>query len=205
MKNISKISELAELIDENKDARVVGIVGAPGSGKSTITASLSESLRRENMVIPMDGFHYSQAKLRELGRRDRMGAPDTFDAQELTQKLGAVVKRESDVSFPDFDRTIEERIVPDSIVVPKSIDLILLEGNYLLYQEDGWQDLASLLDLSIYVEIAEATRLKRLLERHVKFGKTPEFAKEWIAKVDNPNAEKILSSKPLADIVFDYN
>ena len=205
MREVSELAELVNIIDSNNSARVIGIVGAPGSGKSTITSNLSDSLQRENMVIPMDGFHYSQSKLRELGRRDRMGAPDTFEAEALAQRLKAVAKRDEVVTFPDFDRTIEERIVPDSILLQPTMDLVLLEGNYLLYDKDGWENLQGLIDFSIFIETPEEIRLQRLLDRHVRFGKTPEFAKEWMEKVDNPNAEKINTTKHLADVVFHYS
>lgn len=205
MREVSELAELVNIIDSNQSARVIGIVGAPGSGKSTITSNLSDSLQRENMVIPMDGFHYPQSTLRELGRRDRMGAPDTFEAEALAQRLQAAAKREEVVSFPDFDRTIEERIVPDSILLQPTMDLVLLEGNYLLYDKDGWEKLKGLIDFSIFIETPEEIRLQRLLDRHIRFGKTPEFAKEWMENVDNPNAEKINTTKHFADVVFHYS
>lgn len=204
MREVSNLEELVKIIDSHDSARIIGIVGAPGSGKSTITSKLSSALTRDNMVIPMDGFHYSQSKLRELGRRERMGAPDTFEASALAERLQAATTRDEVVSFPDFDRTIEERIVPDSIILKPSTNLVLLEGNYLLYDKDGWEKLKGLIDFSIFIETEEETRLQRLLDRHVKYGKSPEFAREWMDKVDNPNAEKIKTTKHLADVVFLY-
>ena len=61
---------------------VVGITGAPGSGKSTLAAALETALGERGLlagIVPMDGFHMSNAVLDELGRHGRKGAPDTFD------------------------------------------------------------------------------------------------------------------------------
>lgn len=205
MRTVTTISELADLIDSTLSARIVGVVGEPGSGKSTVTQELSALLTRDHVVIPMDGFHYPQATLRTLGRRDRMGAPDTFDAQELASRLGEVRSRQHDVSFPDFDRTVEERIVPDSLHIPATTDLILIEGNYLLHDQDGWESVREFIDFSIYVDTDEDVRLERLFTRHVTFGKDPDSARLWMESVDGPNADLIRPTQQRADVVFRYH
>ena len=60
--------------------RVLGLAGPPGSGKSTLAARLVERLDGAAVLVPMDGFHLAGAELARLGRADRKGAPDTFDA-----------------------------------------------------------------------------------------------------------------------------
>ena len=63
---------------------VVGLVGAPGSGKSTIAAELENRLTEAGIfagLVAMDGFHLSDTVLDELGRHERKGAPDTFDVE----------------------------------------------------------------------------------------------------------------------------
>ncbi|MGV9992157.1 nucleoside triphosphate hydrolase [Streptomyces sp. NPDC003374] len=63
---------------------ILGIAGSPGAGKSTLAEHLVRALNGtgEPWVahVPMDGFHLADAELERLGRRDRKGAPDTFDA-----------------------------------------------------------------------------------------------------------------------------
>ena len=59
---------------------ILGLVGAPGGGKSTLAAALVAELGDAAVLVPMDGFHLAQTELVRLGTRDRMGAPDTFDA-----------------------------------------------------------------------------------------------------------------------------
>src|SRR6476661_2131172 len=60
--------------------RILGIAGPPGGGKSTVARAVVAELGTAARLVPMDGFHLSQAELVRLGRRDRMGAPDTFDS-----------------------------------------------------------------------------------------------------------------------------
>lgn len=76
----------------SRDRVILGVAGAPGAGKSTVTAALTAALGEECVVVPMDGFHLSNEVLRGLGRRERKGAPDTFDVagyRALLERLRA--------------------------------------------------------------------------------------------------------------------
>lgn len=100
--------------------RILGIAGPPGAGKSTLAARLADALGPERaVVVPMDGFHLAQAELARLGRADRKGAPDTFDAAGYVSLLRRL--RGSDgatVYAPAFDRCLEEPIA-GSVPVPR--------------------------------------------------------------------------------------
>ena len=201
MEVIENVEGLAARLETLEDARIVAIIGPPGSGKSTLATELSKALTRPHQVVPMDGFHYPQEVLRQLGRRERMGAPDTFDAAGLATLLARVVEREENVRFPDFDRTVEEP-VPDVIEVVPEHELVILEGNYLLLDQHDWPQVGALVELAIYIDIPEDTRMERLIERHVRFGKDPEHAKAWVESVDVPNARTIEATAGRADIHY---
>lgn len=63
------------------DERVLfGITGPPAAGKSTLARALVDHVGEAARLVGMDGFHLAQARLAELGRLSRKGAPDTFDA-----------------------------------------------------------------------------------------------------------------------------
>ena len=124
----------------------------------------------------MDGFHLAQAELVRLGRRDRMGAPDTFDALGYIALLRRLRERTEDVVYaPAFRREIEEPIA-GAIAVSCATPLVVTEGNYLLVPDEPWAGVRPLLDECWYADLDESTRLRWLIQRHVDHGKTPQAA-----------------------------
>jgi pantothenate kinase len=177
--------------------RILGIAGAPGAGKSTVAELVADALGERARLVPMDGFHLAQSELVRLGRRDRMGAPDTFDAAGYV----ALLRRLRDpaeqlVYAPEFRRPIEEPFA-GAIAVPADVPLVVTEGNYLLL----WDDVRPLLDEAWFVETDEELRLRRLIARHVEFGKTPEAARDWVMRSDQRNAAVIAPTRAYADAV----
>ncbi|HEY8914369.1 nucleoside/nucleotide kinase family protein [Lacisediminihabitans sp.] len=177
---------------------VVGIVGPPGSGKSTIAAQLVERLGDEAVLLPMDGYHLPQARLVELGRRDRMGAADTFDVDAFVTTLTNLRFSGGLVLAPGFDREIEEAI-PDVIAIAPEKRVLVLEGNYLLHDTQGWERVAPLIDVSFFVGVDHDIRVRRLVERHVRFGKSPGAAAAWATGPDEANARLIDGTAAWAD------
>lgn len=199
------VEATAELIARRAagaDRVVVGVVGAPGAGKSTLAAGLERILTAggtTTALLPMDGFHLRQAELVRLGRRDRMGAADTFDTEGFVSTLRAV-RSTADVLAPGFDRDVEEP-VPGAISIPPTARVVITEGNWLLLPEDGWSEVAALLDLTIAVAVDDAIRVPRLVARHVAHGKSPAAAAAWVQRSDEANAARILPTLALADVV----
>lgn len=181
---------------------VLGIAGVPGAGKSALAARLVAALGPEAAWVPMDGFHLADAALDRLGLRDRKGAPATFDGWgylALLRRLAAETGHP--VYAPDFDRRLEQPLA-GSIAVGPDVRLVVTEGNYLLLEDEPWPSVRAALTEVWYVETDEALRRKRLLDRHVRFGKEPAAARAWIAAVDDPNAELIARGRPAADLVI---
>jgi pantothenate kinase len=146
----------------------------------------------------MDGFHLAQAELVRLGRRDRMGALDTFDGAGYVALLRRLRLASETVYAPEFRRSIEEPIA-GAVAVPPDVPLVITEGNYLLVDEGPWAEVRDLLDEAWYVVQEEERRLELLIARHVEFGKEPDFAREWVMRSDQRNAELIETTRARAD------
>ena len=179
---------------------LVGLAGEPGAGKSTAAAQLA-ALLPGSSVLPMDGFHFPQAQLVSLGRRERMGAPDTFDVDAFVALLVSLRDLHNSgvtVFAPGFDRRVEEP-VPRALTLTPELRCIIVEGNYLLLDDQDWQRVAPLLDITVGVVLNDATRLERLVARHIAFGKTPDAARAWALGPDQANAALIAPTLARAD------
>jgi pantothenate kinase len=191
---------------------LLGVVGTPGSGKSTLTEALLAALRADPPPgegpdwvahVPMDGYHLADVELERLGRRHAKGAPDTFDAGgyvALLARLRARDPADTVVYAPAFERTLEQPLA-GAIPVPAAARLVLTEGNYLLLDSGRWPAVAPLLDEVWFCALRDDVRRHRLLSRHVRFGKSPDVARAWVAAVDDPNAALIEATRVRADLV----
>jgi pantothenate kinase len=213
LRSLDDVARTIESVITPGRRTIIGITGAPGAGKSTIAAQVVELLAPSAALLPMDGFHLPQATLVELGRRERMGAPDTFDVEGFLSKLAdirgagpagaspltdAVENSGNHVLAPGFDREIEEP-VPDALDISPEFSRVVVEGNYLLLDESGWERTAPLLDVTFFVEVPENIRLERLIARHIRFGKSAEDARAWALGPDQTNAEVITATAHRAD------
>ena len=200
IQDTAALVERARALAATGERRILGIAGPPGGGKSTVARAVVAALGELARLVPMDGFHLAQAELVRLGRRDRMGAPDTFDAAGYAALLERLHGDEPVVYAPEFRREIEEPIA-GAIAVTRSTPLIVTEGNYLLLGDGEWALIRPLLDESWYVETDDELRVQRLIQRHIQFGKTPEYARAWVLRSDERNAALVATTAPVADVL----
>jgi pantothenate kinase len=181
---------------------ILGITGAPGSGKSTLAARIVAALAPRAVLVPMDGFHLAGAVLDALGRTDRKGAIDTFDAYGYVALLRRLRARDEPIVYaPEFRREIEEPIAC-AIGVPADCELVVTEGNYLLAPSEPWGEIRAILDAVWYLDLDEDVRIARLIARHERYGRTPEAARERALGSDQRNADLIGGWRHLADLVI---
>mgnify|MGYP000660155610 FL=1 len=195
------LSRVTELLNNANGRIIIGIVGKPGAGKSTLSSYLIEKLPKESVaLVPMDGYHLSNKELDALGRRNRKGAPDTFDSNGYAALLQRIATSTDDVYFPVFHREIEESIAAEGVVTAKT-KIVLTEGNYLLHDQGGWKNVAPILTESWYVEVDDVVRLERLVDRHHFYGKERQAAYDWAHGTDENNAQLVEGTKELADFL----
>ncbi|MFV0458862.1 MAG: nucleoside/nucleotide kinase family protein [Actinomycetales bacterium] len=186
--------------------RVLGIAGSPGAGKTTLATKVVDELNCENgsplaVHLPMDGFHLANATLDHLGRRDRKGALDTFDGWGFVAILHRIRSEYANpVYAPSFRRTVDEPIAAE-IEVPAGTDLVVVEGNYLLVQDEPWNQVRQALDESWFCVTPAAERTARLVQRHIRHGRSAAAAADWARTVDGRNAVLIESTRSHADLL----
>jgi pantothenate kinase len=185
---------------------VLGIAGAPGSGKSTFAELIRQQFEPgQAVVVPMDGFHLGNAIINGTPLRQRKGAIDTFDAGGYLSLLRRLVRRDEPVVYaPEFRRTLDEPVAA-SIAIPADVPLVITEGNYLLMEQEPWKDIRAQLDEVWFVDTPPDLRLARLVARHVSFGMEPAAAEAWATGPDEANAVLIQATRPAADRVIPWH
>jgi pantothenate kinase len=209
--NAGEIAKVAvQRLSENGGKRIlIAIAGAPGSGKSTLAERVVQSLKTEHAVraalFPMDGYHYDDAVLEQMGRRPYKGAIDTFDAHGFRHMLERLKANEDDViAVPVFDRMIEIARAGGSLI-PQSTDIIVCEGNYLLARQAPWDKLKKIFDFTVFVDVAEDNLRQRLQDRWRAFGLDPKEINRKVEENDLPNGLAIISGSAEPDRRIDNN
>ncbi|MCY1718381.1 nucleoside/nucleotide kinase family protein [Microbacterium sp. SL62] len=181
------------------ERRILGVAGTPGAGKSTVSDALLAALGDDAVLVGMDGFHLANEELVRLGRRDRKGAPDTFDVEGYVALLDRI-RAGHEVYAPRFNRALEESI-GSAVLVPARVPLAITEGNYLLHDEFGWDAVASRLDEVWFLDIDSPARRERLVARRLSHDHPYDEAVAWVREVDERNALVVERGRDRADLV----
>jgi len=200
-------AELAGLASTRRRT-IIGICGAPGAGKSTLAGLLVRAVNEiaagTAVVVGMDGFHLAKSVIAADDRSLRRGAPDTFDAAGYAAMLARLRTAEDDVVYaPEYRREIEDP-VNAAIAVPRSVRLVVTEGNYLLHPD--WVTGRAQLDEVWYLEAPdESVRVEHLIARHVRYGKPIERARIHVLTSDEANAALVASHRDQADRILRWS
>ncbi len=203
---VERAAGLAAEATRTGGARVLGITGPPGAGKSTLATALAAGLPSGTaVVVGMDGFHLSNRVLEAHGSRARKGAIDTFDDAGYAALIDRIADRRPGsppVYAPEFRREIEEPMAAGAVVADEP--LVITEGNYLLAPSGAWPAARARMAEVWYIDLRDAERLRRLVARHRAFGKPPSDAEAWARGTDQRNADLIATTRDTADLIVEW-
>jgi pantothenate kinase len=198
--SLSQLVKRAGALCRPGQRTLLGITGGPGAGKSTLAEALVQAFAGDAALLPMDGFHLADEELIRLGRHRRKGAIDTFDAAGYVHALRRVRERIDPVVYvPRFARE-QELAIAGALPLRRETSLIITEGNYLL-ADGAFEPVRGLLTECWYLTLDPRLRRQRLIDRHIRHGRSREAAEEWVDSTDEPNAAFIDLSRTRADVI----
>jgi pantothenate kinase len=201
--HVNALAERVHTLRPKHPRILIGLAGAPGSGKSTLAAELARRMRDQKIiaeVVPMDGFHLDNAILDARGLRPRKGAPETFDSAGFVHLIRRLQHR-VEVFVPLFDRS-RDLAIAGATVVSADCEVIIVEGNYLLFDESPWSELATLWTVSARLDVPLPELRARLIQRWLSLGLSRAAATRRAESNDIPNAARVIEKSLPADVIL---
>ena len=207
---IPLLEHLSKMQDQKNNRLLIMLAAPPGAGKSTLSSFLEHLSKdiisnKKVQAIGMDGFHRRQEYLtshtaivdgREILMVDIKGAPITFDLDAFKEKINEMMSKKR-CGWPVYNRLLHNP-VEDAVFVDG--DIIILEGNYLLLDMDGWRDLPDLADYTISINADPGMLKERLIERKISTGSPIEKAIKFVEFSDMANVTLCLEKTKPADL-----
>lgn len=193
------VSLIQQALNVSHHRRIlVAVAGPPGSGKTTIATHivglLNENPSTSALAVSVDGFHYPRKYLDSLPNREeahiRRGAPWTFDVEAIIKLVKGLqdsatmsLDARSVIRAPSFDHAIKDPIDND-IHIDTKTHIIILEGNYLLLDEERWREISEQVDVRVFVDVDVKSARARVARRHVAAGIEDTYEKA-LARFDS--------------------
>lgn len=207
LNNLDQVVQIINEMSAKKSRLIIGIVGCPGAGKSTLSDALKETIPHTN-VVQMDGFHLTNEVLEKKGLLQRKGSPETFDLggfKALLERLkNRDISQDETIYAPKFDRELDASI-GSAIPILATDKCIIVEGNYLLLDKMGWRDLKPLFDLTLFLAVDESTLISRLMQRWLDLGLDENTALKKVQSNDLLNIQLVSDHLLTPDVTLSFN
>lgn len=206
------LRHLTELQKEAGRRILVFLAAPPATGKSTLVKFLTDLSGEMPGLTPitavgMDGFHHYQDYLlshrvirdgQEIPMTLIKGAPITYDLDAFRERL-LRVRKERVCPWPEYSRKLHD---PVDNAVEITGDIVLIEGNYLLLDEEGWRDLKSLADYTVRILADEKDVRDRLIWRRASNGTPMKEAEYMVDSNDIPNVRLCMEKSMDGDVTL---
>ncbi len=179
------------------EAKLIGICGGSGSGKTTIVRKISE-LVSDFVFIPQDNYYKSAEYISNSNiTAFNFDHPEAFDNDLLWTQLSAL-KRMEPVEMPTYDFVHHRRADETIKVTPRK--LVIFEG-IMVFTNEKVRDL---IDLKIFVDTPDDIRFIRRLGRDIKErGRTVDSVIDQYLNVVRPGHYQFIEpTKRYADIII---
>ncbi len=178
-------------------AKLIGICGGSGSGKTTIVNKISE-LVSDFVVIAQDNYYKSAEYMSNQNiTAFNFDHPDAFDTELLIEHLVAL-KNFIPIDMPQYDFVHHRRADTTVRMLPKK--LIIFDGIMILADKR----LRDIMELKIYVDTPSDIRFIRRLCRDIhERGRTVDSViKQYLEVVRPGHYEFVEPMKMYADLII---
>lgn len=177
-------------------ARIIGISGGSGSGKTTIVRKISDIVG-EFTFIPQDSYYLSAKYVSNTNiNAFNFDHPTAFDTELLVEHI-SMLRRDEPIAMPQYDFVHHCRKEVTNTIHPGK--LVILEGIMIFFEPR----LRELIDLKIYVDTPDDIRFIRRLTRDIEErGRTVQSVIDQYMETVRPgHYEFIEPSKAYADLI----
>lgn len=178
-------------------AKLIGITGGSGSGKSTVVKRIKEA-HSASVLIAQDNYYKSAPHVSNSNiTAFNFDHPDAFDTDLMLSNL-IDLKEGRSCMMPQYDFVTHSR-KPEYIKVEPE-KLIIVDGLMVFYDER----IRNLFDLKLYVDTPADIRFIRRLQRDIaERGRTVESVIEQYVNVVRPGHFNFIEpAKEYADLII---
>ena len=142
---------------------IIGVTGGSGSGKSLFLKELLKDFNdKEICLITQDNYY----KVREAQPIDENGVknfdrPESIDNEQLYRDINSIIDG-NEVEIVEY--TFNNPSATPKKLIFHPAPVIIVEGLMVFY----WENIRSLVDLSVFVEASDLIKVKRRIIRDAK-------------------------------------